>query len=59
MEKRVKIELVEIVNDSSNTDEVAKVVTAVYRPVSEAKEWAKKKNAGLDFYGNRQWVICD
>lgn len=59
MEKKVKIELVELVNSPNNTGEMAKVVTAVYRPASEAKEWAKKKNAAIDFYGNRQWVICD
>ena len=47
-----KIELLEI-----DLDDVLRVVTAVYRPEGIAEKWAAEKNANLDFYGNRWWVV--
>lgn len=48
----VKIELLE------TTDAGTRAITAVKRPVKDAKSWADEKNSKLDFYGNRCWVIC-
>lgn len=47
----VKIELLETTNAGT------KAITAVKRPAKDAKAWADQKNAKLDFYGNRCWVI--
>jgi len=55
----VRIELRRMVHPAGGKAWTVKTATAVYRPVSIANDWAKEKNAKLDFYGDRRWVVCD
>jgi hypothetical protein len=55
----VRIELRRRVYPAGGKAWTVKTATAVYRPASIAYDWAKEKNAKLDFYGDRRWVVCD
>lgn len=54
-QKKTTMKKIELLKRSADGSEV-KTVTAVTK--DNAEEWAAEKNAKIDFYGEKWWVVC-